>query len=50
MALRDYILCKNCKCKLIPDGSGLVREHLQIAKVEHIYRRGFEALASGEAG
>lgn len=25
-------------------------EHLQIAKVEHIYRRGFEALAGGEAG
>src|SRR5690554_6845668 len=122
MALRDYILCKNCKCKLIPDGYDLVRdhleekwgdpeanyytpmllcpgcvaalerkvealrsllsdvtcvaitmlydthkqdvldeftldelkevvrrsEHLQIAKVEHIYRRGFKALAGGE--
>lgn len=24
-------------------------EHLQIEKVEHIYRRGFEALAAGEA-
>src|SRR5690554_7864353 len=24
-------------------------EHLQIAKVEHIYRRGFEALAGGDA-
>lgn len=29
MAMRDYILCKNCKCKLIPDGYDLVRDHLE---------------------
>jgi hypothetical protein len=29
MAYRDYILCADCGCKLIPDGNETVRQHLE---------------------
>ena len=28
MALRDYIRCKECDCKLVPDGDEVGREHI----------------------
>jgi len=29
MALRDYILCKRCECKLIYDGHDEIRDRLE---------------------
>ena len=29
MALRDYIRCKKCDCKLIPDGNDIGRQYLE---------------------
>lgn len=29
MAMRDYILCKKCECKLIPDGDDNARDHME---------------------